>query len=91
MIFPPSIMRVRILEGGRRRRNLWLPLLLLWPIVTVAGLAGLPVLFVLMAVRPRMPWRVLLALPWAFLVFCRFRGLRVELTGPKKQVSVWVV
>jgi hypothetical protein len=37
-----------------------------------------------------MPWRILLALPWAFLVFCRLRGLRVELTGPKKQVSVWV-
>jgi hypothetical protein len=88
MIFPPSIMRVRVLKEGRRRRNFWLPLLLLWPIATAAGLAGL--LFLLVAVRPRMLWRILLALSWAFLVFCRLRGLRVELTGPKKQVSVWV-
>jgi len=90
MIFPPSIMRVRVLGGVRRRRDFWLPLLLLWPIATVAGLAGLPALFLLVAVRPRMPWRILLALPWAFLVFCQLRGLRVELTGPKKQVCVWV-
>ena len=77
MIFPPSMMRVRITRNGRRKWNLWIPLVLLWPVVLVLGLALLPLVLFWAAVKGKVR-PTLAALPTMLLIFCALRGMRIE-------------
>lgn len=77
MIFPPSLMRVRTVKNGRRKRNLWIPLILLWPTALVLGLALLPLVLVWAAAKSKVRL-ILAALPAALLAFCALRGVRIE-------------
>ncbi len=43
MIWPPSVVRLRIYENGRRKMNLWLPVYVLWPPVVLIALLLAPV------------------------------------------------
>ncbi len=43
MIWPPSVVRLRIYENSRRKMNLWLPVCALWPPVVLIALLLAPV------------------------------------------------
>ena len=88
MIWPPSVMRVRLVKAGRKRCSLWLPLILIWPIVLALGIALSPIVaIVALALWPTGAGRPILLLgPRLFVLFCRLRGLRVEIE--KKDESV---
>lgn len=43
MILPPSVLRVRIVESGRRKLRLWIPMFLVWPIVIALMIVLSPV------------------------------------------------
>ena len=45
MMFPPSILRVRVLDGDNRI-SLWVPLSLVWPLAVAVYLIFLPVIIV---------------------------------------------
>jgi len=80
VIFPPTILRVRVGRRGRRRFGCLVPLLLLWPLLLVACLVALPLAGLVALVGSRARGRRLLAAgPKTLWVFCCLRGLHVEL------------
>lgn len=93
MILPPSILRVRSRRPGRRNRNLWVPLILIWPLAVAVWLVLLPGLTVLAlllwktgAGRP-----LLLGAPKLFGLFCRLRGLSIHVESEDTLVRVYLV
>lgn len=80
MIWPPSMLRMRIYENGRRKMNLWLPVCVLWPPLILIALflapVAVPVLW-LAAGRGRRRSAVM-AGPVLFRLFCVLRGLNFE-------------
>ena len=78
-MFPPSILRIRRWQAARRRRGLWLPLVLVWPLAAALWLVCLPIILVVTLIRsPRRVGRALLFGPRLFAAFCATRGLHVE-------------
>ena len=89
MIWPPSLLRVRM-RSRDRRFTLWLPLFLVWP----PGLALLaifsPFVLVLAALLWPFGWArpLLLAGPLLFRLFCSLRGLEVNVKKSSEQVLI---
>ncbi len=84
MIWPPSVVRLRIYENSRRKVNLWLPLCVLWPPAVLIALllapVAVPVLW-LAAGRGRRR-RAAMAGPVLFRLFCALRGFYFEAGNP---------
>jgi hypothetical protein len=92
VIFPPSIVRVRVVRAGRKRLSVWLPVLLLWPLVAVLGVLAWLVVALVVAVRaPRELGRVVRAGLWLVVLFCRLRGLRLCLGDAADGALVHVI
>ncbi len=89
MIWPPSILRVRI---RRRRRGfgIWLPLFLLWPpAVLVMSLLAPLVLVMAALLWPFGLGRPLLLIgSLLFRLFCSLRGLEVSVESSPEQVLI---
>lgn len=93
MLWPPSLMRFRKVVNGERKRNLWLPLLLVWPLAVALWLVLLP-LIVLVAVFTRRSGKgrfVLFGGPRLFRLFCALRRVRVEVDKDNEQlfIALW--
>ena len=89
MMWPPSLLRLRI-RNGKHRFGLWLPLFIVWPPVVLMGLALLPFVLALSALlwptglgRP-----LLLVGPRFFGLFCSFRGLTIDVQSASDQVYI---
>jgi hypothetical protein len=80
MNWPPSIMRLRILNNKKSIR-LWLPIFLLYPFLLV--LALLVELLALIAFLLLWPWgwgkTLILFMPYLFRVICALRELEVDI------------
>ena len=90
MMFPPSILRIRVLDD-RKRVNLWIPLVLIWPLVVAVYLFLLPCI-VLAAVLSWSSGRGRLILaggPALFRLYCSLRGLEINVTEPNQSVLVY--
>ena len=89
MIWPPSVLRLRI-HSQRRHFRLWLPLLLVWPLMVVILLALSPLILVLAIILwpSGMGKPLLLAGPLLFRVFCALRGLEVNVEQPSERVLI---
>ena len=89
MIWPPSLLRIRI-RNSNIRFNLWLPLFLVWPLVLVAMVILSP-LIILSAV---LLWPLglskplLLTGPVLFRLFCSMRGLEIVVENSSDQVLI---
>ena len=90
MMFPPSILRVRVLDDDSRV-SLWIPLILIWPIVLGLYLLLLPCIVVAAIATWRSGWGrpILLVGPVLFRLYCGLRGLEVDFTEPKRSVLVY--
>ena len=90
MMFPPSILRVRVLDDDSRV-NLWIPLVLIWPLVVAVYLLLLP--FVLVAALLTWPSGrgrlILMGGPALFRLYCALRGLRVDVREPNQSVLIY--
>jgi len=89
MIWPPSVLRIRVMETRGKGIRLWLPIFLLWPLI------GLMCLFapIVMAVCPGMRRRAdVKAVPTSglllLILFCRLRGFRVDVRSGSDQVHI---
>ena len=82
MLWPPSIMRLH-LAGPRRRLRLWLPIVLVWPLVLLVGIALAPLVVLLaLLLWPAGKGRAVLLLgPWLFYAFCCLRGAHVRVAA----------
>ena len=90
MFFPPSILRIRILRDGQRRRNTFVPLILLWPLVMLLVLLMLPLMVIVAIFRGRAVWRMLKALR-RFAVFCSdARGLHLEIHNANDDILLYL-
>ena len=89
MIFPPSILRVRIARPNTRV-SLWLPLFLIWLPALLLAVLVTPVMVVMAALRLRKGQSkpMLMFLPRLFLLFCAVRGLEVAVETGQKSVLV---
>ncbi len=89
MIWPPSVLRVK-LRSRDRRFTLWLPLFLVWPLVfALLAILGPFVLVLAILVWP-LGWGrpLLLTGPLLFRLFCSLRGLEVNVEKPSEQVLI---
>ncbi len=80
MIWPPSLVRVQFYENGRRRKNLWLPVLLIWPPVVLIAILLAPVVIPVLwltSQRGRRRRAVMMG-PALFRLFCATRGFSLE-------------
>ena len=88
-MLPPMLLRVRV-QGDKRRIRLWIPVIVLWPVIAVVVLLGTPVA-VLVAVRsghrPRSR-SILLAGPLLLYVLASLRGLRCDVTSGEDRVFI---
>jgi len=91
MMCPPSLARIRVVKRGRTKVSLWLPLILIWPPVLLAGILLSPVILVVALVLwPSGKGRVvLLAGPLGFYVFCALRGSRLDVRSARETVQVY--
>ena len=90
MFLPPSILRVRIVSGGQRKRNMLIPLILLWPPVLLIALLLLPLVAIVAVFDPRAVWAVLRSIG-RFAVFCSdARGLHVEIHNAGDNILLYL-
>lgn len=88
-MLPPVLLRVRI-EDGKRRIRLWLPLVVLWPVVGLVAILGTPV----MVLTAALYWRrgygrpVLLAGPLLLYALASLRGLRCNVVSGADRMFV---
>ena len=89
MIWPPSLLRIRI-QNDERRFGLWLPLILLWPPIVLITLILVPIVLVLAALSWRRGWGrpLLLSGPSFFRLFCALRGLRIDVQDQQERVYI---
>ncbi len=91
MILPPSILRLRI-RGEGHRFGIWLPLILVWPVVLVLALAVAPLVLIAAAVAWPFGWGrpLLLVGPAIFRIFCSLRGLEIDVRDGPQTVYVHI-
>lgn len=88
-MLPPVFLRVRV-QGDKRRIRLWIPLIVLWPVIAVVVLLGTPVAL-LVAARSGHLARgrsVLLAGPLLLYVLASLRGLRFDVVSGEDRVFI---
>ncbi len=86
---PPMLLRLRV-QDDKRRIRLWIPLIVLWPVIFVAVLLGTPVA-ILIAARSGHRARsrsVLLAGPLLLYVLASLRGLRCNVAAGEDRVFI---
>lgn len=90
MMFPPSILRVRVLDKNSRV-SLWIPLVLVWPFALALYMLFLPCIVVVAIVTWRSGWgkSILLGGPFLFRLYCDLRGLKIDVTEPKESVLIY--
>jgi len=93
MMFPQAIVRIRIVEKGRRKIRLWLPLFLLWPPLLLVAIAAIPFLLFLIIIKPFIPEvrRILRKLHRLVILSCSLRGLRIEFEDDEDEVLLRIV
>ena len=88
-MLPPMFLRLRV-QNDKRRIRLWIPLIVLWPLVFVVVLLGTPVAL-LVAARSGQRARsrsVLLAGPLLLYVLASLRGLRCNVVSGEDRVFI---
>ena len=89
MIWPPSLLRIRI-RNKNTRFSLWLPLFLIWPLILLAMVILSPLVLLCAALlRPMgLGKPLLLTGPLLFRMFCSIRGLEVAVEKSSEQVLI---
>ncbi len=88
-MLPPMFLRVRV-QDDKRRIRLWIPLILLWPLVIVVVMLGTPVAMLVAAHSGRRARgrSVLLAGPLLLYVLASLRGLRCNVASGEGRVFI---
>ena len=90
MMFPPSILRIRVLDD-HKRVNLWIPLVLIWPLAVAIYVLLLPAIIAAAMLTWHRGWgrRILLSGPAVFHLYCALRGLEINTNEPNQSVLVY--
>ena len=92
MIFPPSLMRVRV-QTPKFRIGLWLPLFVIWPFALLLAVVLLPFVLIIAILTRNRGWSktILLSGPLAFNLFCALRGLEIRVDQRGQKVLVYFI
>jgi hypothetical protein len=90
MSWPPSILRLRLRRGRKRGTALWVPLILIWPVLAAVWIALWPglLLLALLSRRRGAVRAIALGAPRLLVLGCHLRGLRVTVQGRDGEVHV---
>jgi len=90
MIFPPLLMRLKIINS-EHHVNLWLPLFLVWLILLIFALALSPLVCLLVILLWPWGWGEMLLLlgPALYRVLCSLHGLTVDIRNPEETVLIY--
>ncbi|MHB0998137.1 MAG: hypothetical protein ACYC27_02740 [Armatimonadota bacterium] len=89
MMFPPSILRMKIKESEGKGINLWLPIFLLWPLIPLVILIGFAVLAVYSICSRKAESRsILLTGYYIWVLICSLRGLMVKVKDNENDVNI---
>ncbi len=88
-MLPPMFLRVRV-QDDKRRIRLWIPLIVLWPVIAVVVLLGTPIAVLVAARSEHRAWgrSVLLAGPLLLYVLASLRGLRFNVASGEDRVFI---
>lgn len=90
MMWPPSLIRILVHNEEQHGVNLWLPVIILWPLALVLGIALAPVALIVACCT----WRrglgksILFGGPRLFALVCALRGLQVHVQEKNQRVLV---
>ena len=87
MILPTSVLHIRIAEDGRKKFNLWIPILPLWLLVIAVMIVLAPLAIIASLVLGKRG-RLILAGPRLLTLFWAMRGLQVRVEDGKDQVLI---
>lgn len=89
MILPPSLLRIRI-RNRTTRFSLWLPLILIWPLILLAMVILSPLVLICAVLLWPMGLGkpILLTGPLLFRLFCSIKGLEVAVEKSSEQVLI---
>lgn len=91
MIWPPSLLGFSI-RNANRGFGFWFPLFLIWPLMIVAALVMVPLVFLLSLMLWPSGWgrAILLTGPWLFRMLCALRGLVIDIKSGTSRVYIVV-
>ena len=86
-MIPPLVMWLKIQWFG-----IWVPLILLWPIVLALLLLILPLVAIGMAIAGRIDrfWMALRVVLAAYTMLCALRGLQIEIHKEDKTFEIYL-
>ena len=86
---PPALLRVRV-QSDESRFRLWVPLILLWPVIAVILVLAIPLVVLAAALAWRRGWGrpVLFAGPLLLYALTSLPGLRVNVAAGENRVFV---
>jgi hypothetical protein len=87
MILPTTLMHIRIVEGGRKKIGLAIPLLLVWLVAIALMILLAPAALVVCIVWPR-GRQFVIAGPQVLAACWALRGLQVRVQDDKDQVLI---
>lgn len=89
MMWPPSILRIRIAHRGRRGFGLWIPVFLLWPLMLLIVLLAPAIIAAVPKLRHASGAKsAVLSGPHLLAAFCAARGLRVDVRDEQDSVFI---
>ncbi len=90
MPIPPCVVRVRLVRGRRKVLGLWLPVVLLWPVIAaLAALAFVVAVPLSLVLGPSGRGRaVLRSVPCLLRLLAATRGLEVDLVDGDRETSI---
>ncbi|MDP6046322.1 MAG: hypothetical protein QGG25_11985 [Phycisphaerae bacterium] len=89
MFFPLSILRVRIVRDGTRKRNLFVPVVLIACAVLILSLLMTPLLLIAAIIRPHAIWKMLKTFGHFAVLFFKTRGLHVEINNERDNILIY--
>ncbi len=91
-MIPPYLMKIKVIENGRKKVGLWLPVFLVWPLMLIFALILTPLLFMasLFLIWRRKFRALLKAIPRFYAVICAARGLDVEVESENENVYITI-
>ena len=89
-MIPPFFMKMHIVESGKTKVRLWIPIFLVWLILLIIAIALAPIIFLLALVFwPRSHGKKILMFgPMFFYLVSKLHGLNIHTQSPDDQVHI---
>jgi len=90
-MWPPLFMKIHVVENGKTKIRLWIPIFIVWLVFLVLAIALAPLIIIAALILwPRSHGKNLLLIgPAFFSLLGSMRGLNILTQNPKDQVCIY--